>query len=93
MTRNGFILCNDKYVKVRDEHGLVNFIGAAIKYSEEDLRRAIEHKQMMDNSLNIPADLIIRSLPLNIELIEQLREKREREGSVVENISKFIQID
>ena len=43
MTRNGFIVCNDKFVKVRDEHGmLVNFIGQDVKFNQEDLRKAFE---------------------------------------------------
>jgi len=29
---------------------------------------------MMDNSINIPADLIIRSLPINVELVELIKE-------------------
>jgi hypothetical protein len=33
----------------------------------------------MDNSLNVPADLIIRSLPINLELLELLREETNRE--------------
>lgn len=27
MTKNGFIICNDNFVKVRDDQGLVNYIG------------------------------------------------------------------
>jgi|LauGreDrversion4_2_1035121.scaffolds.fasta_scaffold70009_2 hypothetical protein len=80
MTRNGFIVCNEKFVKVRDDEGLVNFIGPKSKYNEDDLKKAIESKQMMDNSINIPADLIIRSLPINIELLELIRDKKNREN-------------
>jgi hypothetical protein len=29
---------------------------------------------MMDYSINIPEDLIIRSIPINVELIELIRE-------------------
>ena len=42
MTRNGFIVCNEKFVKIRDELGLVNFIGPQTKYREDDLKKAIE---------------------------------------------------
>ena len=44
MTRNGFIVCNDKFVKIRDDQGLVNFIGPKNRYREDDLKRAIDQK-------------------------------------------------
>lgn len=48
----------------------------------------------MDNSILVPEDLIIRSLPVNVELIELIREKQSKEGhSIIENISKFIHLD
>jgi hypothetical protein len=77
MTRGGFIVSNEKFVKIRDEHGLVNHLGSRTKYREEDLRRAIEQRQMMDNSVRVPEDLIIRSLPLNVELLELIRERQQ----------------
>ena len=79
MTRIGFIVCNDKFVKIRDDQGLVNFIGPKNRYREDDLKRAIDQKQMMDNSINIPVDLIIRSLPLNVELLELIRDQKSKE--------------
>lgn len=51
---NGFIVCNDKYVKIKDELGFVNYFGKQIKYKEEDLSNAIRDKKMMDNSIHIP---------------------------------------
>jgi hypothetical protein len=35
---------------------------------------------MMDNSINVPVDLIIRSLPVNVELLEMIREEKNREA-------------
>jgi hypothetical protein len=35
----------------------------------------METMQKMDNSRSVPADLIIRSLPVNVELLELLREE------------------
>jgi len=100
MTRNGFVICNEKFVKVRDDHGLVNLNGnKAGHYREEDLRRAIDQRQMMDNSINIPVELIIRSLPINVELLEVIREQnnntnnRDEGDSVIGQIGKFIHID
>lgn len=52
---------------------------------------------MMDNSLNVPSDLIIRSLPVNVELLEMIREEKNREQqnykSVIQHIGKFIHLD
>jgi hypothetical protein len=98
MTRNGFILCNDKFVKIRDEQGLVNFMASKQKYCEEDLKRAISQRQMMDNSINIPVQLIIRSLPVNVELVELMRERNRappaKDGDLmVEHIGRFIHLD
>ena len=39
----------------------------------------MENRQMMDNSLSVPADLIIRSVPVNVELIDMIRLERERQ--------------
>jgi hypothetical protein len=76
MTRNGFIVSNEKFVKVRDEHGLVNhYPSKQGVYRPDDLMRALTQRQMMDTSVAIPEDLIIRSLPLNVELIELIRER------------------
>ena len=80
------MICNEKFVKIRDDHGLVNLNGNKVKYREEDLKRAIDQRQMMDNSINIPVDLIIRSLPINVELLDLIREqsnKEEQERSVI----------
>lgn len=57
----------------------------------------------MDTSVAIPEDLIIRSLPLNVELIELIRERQRAESedshpqrgnaSVIKSIGRFIQLD
>lgn len=44
MSRNGFIVANNKYVKIRDEKGLVNFNGPQSKFNQNDLKRAIEQE-------------------------------------------------
>jgi len=63
----------------------------------------MENRQMMDNSLSVPADLIIRSVPINVELIDMIRLERERQEqqenerqgykSVIQHIGKFIHLD
>lgn len=41
MTKNGLIVCNNKFVKIRDDIGYVNYIGKEIKFKEDDLLKAI----------------------------------------------------
>jgi hypothetical protein len=53
VTKNGFIVCNDQYVKIKDEAGYVNYFGNMIKFKEEDLKKVISEKQMMDFSIYI----------------------------------------
>lgn len=52
---------------------------------------------MMDNSINVPVDLIIRSLPVNVELLEMIREEKNKEAqqnkSIIQHIGKFIHLD
>jgi len=81
MTRSGFVVSNERFVKVRDEQGLINLMGNRARYCEEDLQRQIDGREMMDNSILVPEDLIIRSLPVNVELLELIREReRSKEG-------------
>jgi len=37
LTKNGFIVCNEKYVKLKDEQGFVNYFGKLVNYKEQDL--------------------------------------------------------
>eukprot|EP00347_Sterkiella_histriomuscorum_P007453 403348858 len=83
LSSDGYIICNDNFVKLKDEQGLVNLspeLGQQLAYYEIN---------------EIPNDLIIRSIPINVELIELIREKKSKENqlSIVQQISKFIQID
>jgi hypothetical protein len=75
LTKNGFLVCNDRYIKVRDEKGFVNYFGKLINYKESDLQRCLKDKLYMDYSVHIPQELILRALPVNVELIELIREK------------------
>lgn len=98
MTRHGFIVSNDKFVRYRDDQGLINLLGSkTLNYTQEAIQRAMMNRQMMDNSLNVPSDLIIRSLPVNVELLEMIREEKNREQqnykSVIQHIGKFIHLD
>ena len=41
------------------------------------MKRAIKERKMMDNSISIRQDLIIRSLPVNVELLKALKNKTQ----------------
>jgi hypothetical protein len=43
MTRNGYVVCNQKFVKVRDEKGLVNYNGRTTEYNLDELKRDIQN--------------------------------------------------
>lgn len=66
---------NDKYIKIRDEKGVINFFGNSIKFREEEIKKSVKEKNYMSNSVHIPQELVIRSLPVNYELIELMRFK------------------
>ena len=63
LTAEGYIICNDNYIKVRDEQGLINV--------SPDLSQQLKDYEIEE----IPNDLILRSIPLNVELMESMREK------------------
>lgn len=43
-------------------------------FREQDIRRAVNERQYADASIYIPEELIIRSLPVNLELLELIRD-------------------
>ena len=45
MTKSGFIVCNDKFVKIRDELGLVNYIGEQNNFNEEEIQDMVNSKE------------------------------------------------
>ncbi len=34
MTKSGFIVSNDKFIKIKDEEGVVNFVGQNVMFRE-----------------------------------------------------------
>ncbi|CDW85013.1 UNKNOWN [Stylonychia lemnae] len=99
MTKSGFVVCNDNFVKIKDDSGMVNYNGNGEqnKFQEEDVQRMNyqEEGSIDEQAFDIPEDLIIRSIPINVELIDLIREKRNKDNqlSLVQQISKFIQLD
>ena len=94
MTAQGFVVSNDKFVKLRDELGTVNLAGNEARFKEADIRAAVQTQQFA--ALDIPEELIIRSLPVNVELMDLIREQatcRDARPATVNSVSKFLQID
>ena len=68
------MICNNKYIKFRDEKGYINYFGNSIAFKKEEIKKSvIEGKNLMHNSIHIPPELVIRSLPINVELLELLK--------------------
>ena len=78
LTKTGFLVCNDKYIKVQDEKGPVNFFPSSkINPTTFQLDKDTLHLNLMDSSISIPNSLVIRSLPVNVELLELLKTTRK----------------
>jgi len=77
LTKTGFLVCNDKYVKMQDERGPINFFPVS-KLSPASFKLGKDPKQLdyMDQSISIPDSLVLRSLPVNVELLDLLKTKR-----------------
>jgi hypothetical protein len=75
MTKTGFVVCNEKYVKIKDDMGYVNYM-SKVQYKGLELKKALEEQQMMDQSVHIPPELILRSIPINLELLDLIRQKK-----------------
>lgn len=78
LTKTGFLVCNDKYIKVQDEKGPVNFFPSSkINPATLQLDKDALSVNLMDNSISIPNSLVIRSLPINVELLDLLQTTRK----------------
>ena len=71
LTKTGYLVCNDKYIKMEDEMGPVNFFPKS-KVNTKNFK-AEKDILMMDNSVMIPPSLVLRSLPINVELVNLLK--------------------
>lgn len=78
LAKSGFLICNDRYIKTHDEKGLINY------FPENKLSATAGTKQifggtfqLMDSSISIDDQLVLRSLPINVELIELIKKKPE----------------
>lgn len=72
LTRSGYLICNDKYIKVQDDKGPVNLFpgnSSAPSFNSE--------VQMMDQSVHIDNSLVLRSLPLNLEILELIKSTKQ----------------
>lgn len=68
---------------MRDEKGLVNYFGSSINKSTSSPFEVLRNGQgipLMDSSVNIPPELVLRSLPLNVELIQLIQKSMQSVG-------------
>ena len=56
LIKKGFIICNERYVKLKDEQGFVNYFGKDIKFQSRELLKdkSILKNVLMDRSISIP---------------------------------------
>ena len=63
--------------KMTDEKGPVNFFPQSkLSQSSQSIDKN-SNLQLMDHSISIPDSLVLRSLPVNVELVELIRTKRK----------------
>ena len=83
------MLFNRAFIKFRDDLGPVNLLGTlAPPFHPSQLTQHTESQ--------VPPSLVIRSLPVNVEWIELIRENRRQENkdqSMIDHLGKFIHID
>ena len=84
LTKSGFLVANDNYIKFLDDKGPVNFFPGSkinqetsLKMLTENLRNPDGSLKLMDPSISIPPNLVLRSLPINVELLSLLRGSRD----------------
>lgn len=65
LTSTGFLICNERYIKIEDDKGPVNLFGSKVKFQQSF--------QLMDQSISIPDSLVLRSLPVNVELLPYIK--------------------
>jgi hypothetical protein len=70
------LVANDNYIKFLDDKGPVNFFPGSkineetsLKMLTDNLRNADGSLKLMDPSISIPPNLVLRSLPINVELL------------------------
>jgi len=71
LTKTGYLICNDKYIKMQDDKGPVNFFPAS-KLKQQGVSKG-SNLLLMDHSIAIPPSLVIRSLPINVEILDLIR--------------------
>ena len=88
LTKTGYLICNDKYIKMQDDQGPVNYFPTN-KYLKKGVNKT-SNLLLMDSSITIPISLVLRSLPINVEMIELIKQKRLKENpSQIEPITQL----
>jgi hypothetical protein len=75
LINNGFVICNDKFVKIKDDSGFVNYYRDLNAEFEVDFKNRIEIIGKLDCPLELDDDLLVRCIPANVELIELIKER------------------
>ena len=75
LINNGFVICNDKFVKLRDDRGCVNYYKEVSDDFEVDFKNTIQIIGKLDCPLELEDDLLVRCVPANVELIELIKER------------------
>jgi hypothetical protein len=44
MTKSGFVVCNDKFIRIKDDQGTINFVPTMVRFREEEVKRAVEQQ-------------------------------------------------
>ena len=83
LSSEGLVICNGNFIKLRDEHGDISL--------SPDLNKDLRAFEIDE----IPTDLILRSLPVNVELCELMSEqqKKQTQYNMLKYISKYVKID
>ena len=72
LTKTGYLICNDKYIKMQDDQGPVNYFPVSRHHAagvNKDSKLLL-----MDGSVTVPTSLVVRSLPINIEIVNLIKD-------------------
>jgi len=65
LTVTGYLVCNEKYLRLSDDQGQINYFQS--------------NPKTVQSNITIPHDLILRSLPVNLEYLTLVQEHEKKE--------------
>lgn len=72
LTKTGYLICNDKYIKMQDDQGPVNYFPVS-RHKAVGVNKDSK-LLLMDGSVTVPNSLVVRSLPINIEIVNLIKD-------------------